>query len=93
MAHFKTFMNNIIENISSNLTIKNKDSFDLLDKIIIIGEKTFYDNTYLCSLLNTNKIFRNKYIWEDSIKFKVLKDDYPIYDYSFKVIIIGDSGN
>ena len=72
MAHFKTFMNNIIENISSNLTIKNKESFDLLDKIIIIGEKTFYDNTYLCSLLNTNKIFRNKYIWEDSIKFKVL---------------------
>ena len=72
LAHFKTFMNNIIENISSNLSIKNKESFDLLDKIIIIGEKTFYDNTYLCSLLNTNKIFRNKCIWEDSIKFKVL---------------------
>ena len=65
-------MNNILENISPNLSMKNKESFDLLDKIIIIGEKTFYDNTYLCSLLNTNKIFKNKCIWEDGIKFKVL---------------------
>ena len=29
----------------------------------------------------------------EDIEFTVLKDDYPIYDYSFKVIIIGDSGN
>ena len=72
MAHFKTFMNNILENISSNLSIKNKESFELLDKIIIIGEKSYYDNTFLCSLLNKNKIFSNKYIWEDSIKFKIL---------------------
>ena len=72
MAHFKTFMNNLLENISSSLTLKNVESFELLDKIIIIGEKTFYDNTYLCSLLNKNKIFKNKYIWEDGIKFKVL---------------------
>ena len=27
-----------------NLTVKNNESFDVLDKIIIIGEKTFYDN-------------------------------------------------
>ena len=72
LAHFKIFLNKIIENISSNLSFKNKESFDLLDKIIIIGEKTFYDNTYLCSLLNQNKIFRIKCIWEDSIKFKIL---------------------
>ena len=72
LAHFKTFMNNIIENISMDLTLKNSESFDILDKIIIIGEKTFYDNTYLCSLLNKNKIFKNKNIWEDSIKFKIL---------------------
>ena len=72
LAHFKIFLNNIIENISSNLSFKNKESFDLLDKIIIIGEKTFYDNTYLCSLLNQNKIYRIKCIWEDSIKFKIL---------------------
>ena len=72
MAHFKTFMNNLLENISSSLSLKNIESFELLDKIIIIGEKTFYDNTYLCSLLNKNKIFKNKLIWEDGIKFKVL---------------------
>ena len=72
LAHFKTFINNILENISSNLTIKDSQSFDLFDKIIIIGEKTFYGDTYLCSLLNKNKIFKNKNIWEDSIKLKVL---------------------
>ena len=72
MAHFKTFINNILENISSNLSIKNNESFDLLDKIIIIGEKTFFENTYLCSLLNKNKIFKSKNIWEDCIKFKIL---------------------
>ena len=36
LAHFKTFINNILENISSNLIIKDSQSFDLLDKIIII---------------------------------------------------------
>ena len=72
MAHLKTFLNNILENISMFLINKNKDSFALLDKILIIGEKTLYDNIYLCSLLNKNKIFNNKSIWEDSIKFKVI---------------------
>jgi len=28
----------------------------------------------------------------DNIKFSVLKDDYPVYDLSFKVILIGESG-
>ena len=28
----------------------------------------------------------------DDIKFSVLKDDYPVYDLSFKVILIGESG-
>ena len=71
-AHFKSFLNNILENISLGLNERNIESFSLLDKIIIIGEKSFYDNTYLCSLLNKNKIFSNKYIWENSIKFKII---------------------
>ena len=72
LAHLKTFLNNILENISVNLKDKKADSFCLLDKIIIIGEKTLYDKTYLCSLLNKNKIFSNKSIWEDCIKFKII---------------------
>ena len=72
MAHLKTFLNNIIENISVQLASNNGDLFNLLDKIIIIGEKTLYDNVYLCSLLNKNKIFNNKNIWENCIKFKVI---------------------
>ena len=72
LAHLKSFLNNILENISLNLNNKNIESFSLLDKIIIIGEKSLYDNTYLCSLLNKNKIFNKKNIWEDCIKFKVI---------------------
>ena len=28
----------------------------------------------------------------DSIPFTILKEDYPVYDLSFKIIIIGNSG-
>ena len=73
LAHLKSFINNILENTAIYLNNKNIDSFSLLDKIMIIGEKSFYDNTYLCSLLNKNKVFNNKYIWEDCIKFKVIE--------------------
>ena len=72
LAHLKTFMNNILENISLNLKNKSKECFTLLDKIIIIGEKTLVDDIYLCTFLNKNKIFNNKNIWEDCIKFKVI---------------------
>ena len=41
---------------------------------------------------NKIKLIININNLEDN-KFTLLKDDYPIYDYSFKVIIIGDSGN
>lgn len=72
LAHVKTFFNNILENISINIKNKSIDSFALLDKIIIIGEKSLFDNTFLCSLLKKNKIFNDKNIWEDCIKFKVI---------------------
>lgn len=72
MAHLKTFLNNILENISAQISNNNADLFNLLDKIIIIGEKTLFDNVYLCSLLNKNKIFNNKNIWENCIKFKII---------------------
>lgn len=72
MTHLKTFLNNILENIAVQLTNNNRDLYNLLDKIIIIGEKTLFDNVYLCSLLNKNKIFNNKNIWENCIKFKVI---------------------
>ena len=28
----------------------------------------------------------------DGIKYTILKEDFPVYDLSFKIIIIGDSG-
>ena len=29
---------------------------------------------------------------EEKIEYQVLGEDYPSYDYSFKVIVIGNSG-
>ena len=28
----------------------------------------------------------------EGLKYEILKEDYPVYDLSFKIIIIGDSG-
>jgi hypothetical protein len=28
----------------------------------------------------------------DGLKYTILKEDFPVYDLSFKIIIIGDSG-
>ena len=28
----------------------------------------------------------------DGLNYSILKEDYPVYDLSFKIIIIGDSG-
>ena len=29
----------------------------------------------------------------EGLKYEILKEDYPVYDLSFKIIIIGSSGN
>ena len=39
------------------------------------------------------KDLKNNSKESDGINVTVLKDDYPVYDLSFKIIIIGDSGN
>ena len=40
-----------------------------------------------------NKNNLSKYLNKlDSIPFTILKEDYPVYDLSFKIIIIGNSG-
>ena len=56
----------------------------MIDNNVVLKEKTEEKNK-IKPIINMNNL--------EDIKFTVLKDDYPIYDYSFKVIIIGDSGN
>jgi hypothetical protein len=70
-------MNLIIENIKNDL-LSDKisddilNSFKILDIIICIGEKSVSGDTYMCSLLCKNKIFKNKKIWINSIKNKII---------------------
>ena len=73
LTHFKTFFFYIFENISANLIKKDFNSFLLLDKIIIIGEITLYNDKCLCSYFSKNKIFTIKNIWDDCIKFKIIE--------------------
>ena len=70
-------MNLVIENIKGDLLtdIVNEDilnSFKILDSIICIGEKSVSGDTYMCSLLGKNKIFKEKKIWINSIKNKII---------------------
>ena len=73
LAHLTNLMSNILENISSDLINNNLDAYNIFDIIICIGEKSVYENTFMCSLLCKNKIFKNKLIWKYSIKNKIIK--------------------
>lgn len=70
-------LNLILENIKDNL-LSNKtsedyfDSYKIFDKIICIGERSVYDETYMCAFLNKNKIFKDKKIWINCIKNKII---------------------
>ena len=70
-------MNLIIENIKNDLLSDkvNEDilnSFKILDAIICIGEKSVSGDTYMCSLLGKNKIFKDKKVWINSIRNKII---------------------
>ena len=70
-------MNLIIDNIKSDL-LSNKVSedilysFKILDAIICIGEKAVSEDTYMCALLSKNKIFKEKKVWINSIRNKII---------------------
>jgi hypothetical protein len=72
-AYFSNLLKNIIENISEGLLSNNIISYLLLDKIICIGEKCVYEDTYMCGLLSSeNSIFQKEVIWKNSIKNKLI---------------------
>ena len=66
-------INYIIEDIKDKLLSKeNKGYYFIFDQIISIGENSVFDNTFMCSLLNKNKIFKNIFIWKNSIFHKII---------------------
>ena len=77
LVYLTNVMNLILEQLKDDLLSDNlnKDYFDsykLLDKIICIGEKSVNEDTYMCALLSNNKIFKNKKIWINSIRNKII---------------------
>ena len=77
LVYLTNVMNLILEQLKDNL-LSNKlnqdyfDSYKLLDKIICIGEKSVNEDTYMCALLSNNKIFKNKNIWINCIRNKII---------------------
>jgi len=73
LVYLTNIINNIIEDIKDNLLSREKEEYYLIfEQIILIGENTIYDNTFMCSLLNRNKIFNNILIWKNSIFNKIV---------------------
>ena len=72
-AYFSNLLKILIENISDNLLSNDINSYKLFDKIICIGEKCVYEDTYICGLLSSeNNIFKKEQIWKNCIKNKLI---------------------
>ena len=72
-GYFSNLLKNIIDNISTNLLSDDIYSYRLFDKIICIGEKSVYEDTYICGLLSSeNHIFKKESIWKNSMKNKLI---------------------
>ena len=77
LAYLTNVINLLLEQISNDLlsNVKDKnyfDSYKIFDQIICIGEKSVCEDLYMCAILSQNKIFKNKDIWINAIKSKII---------------------
>ena len=73
LINFTNIMNNIIENIKYILLSKENNKYYLIfDKAITAGENIVYENNFMCTFLNKNKLFKNINIWKKSIFNKII---------------------
>ena len=92
-AYFSNLLKNIIENISEKLLSNDIKTYILFDKIICIGEKSLYEDTYMCGLLSSeNQIFKKDIIWKNSIKNKLINLFEDICKKEYNSQNINDSG-
>ena len=68
LIYLTNIINTILENIKEHLLIKeNRLSFLIFEEFIKLGERTAFNNTFMCSLLSKNILFKNIIIWKNSI--------------------------
>ena len=94
LAIFTNIINNILEDIKDNLlSEQNIEYYLIFDEIISAGENIVFENTFMCALLNKNKIFKNINIWKNLIfnKIKYLQKDYSKSFVKNKSIIKKDN--
>ena len=73
LVYLTNIINNILEDIKDSLLLKeNHNLYYIFDQIILMGEFSVYENTFMCSLLNKNKIFQNIFVWKNSIFNKIV---------------------
>ena len=71
LAHFSNILINILSNISFDLETNQNDA-EIFLAIIKLGEKTFCENIFMCSLLSKSKFFKEKKTWQILIKYKLI---------------------
>ena len=91
LEYLKNLLNLIIDDIKTDLFSEKAtegyyEAYKILDEIIVIGEKCVNEDTYMCSLLSSNKIFKDKKIWINCIKNKIINllNDICLKEYSSK---------
>ena len=91
LEYLTNILNIILDDIKNDLLSKKLtedyyNSYKIFDKIICIGEKSVNEETYMCSILSKNKIFKDKNIWINSIKNKIISllSDICFKEYSSK---------
>ena len=68
------YFNTILVTILSNLVFENLHSinYQILYTIILISERTYYNDIFLCAILSKNKIFEEKNKWIELINYRII---------------------
>ena len=71
LTHFTNLIKNIVSNLDFTKEFK-KYSLDIISTLLTIGEKSFYESTYMCALLSQNNLFKDRKMWSELIEYQII---------------------
>ena len=71
LTHLTNLLKNIISNLDFSKEVKQY-SYNILSTILTIGEKSYYESTFMCSLLSQNTIFKDRKLWYELIEYEIV---------------------